>query len=133
MELHVVVQDVSMAFDSMRHERILDAHARSRINIGHQACLACELTQVKATIQIAGTGTTAPFDFSCRGKQGGVETPDEWNALLADTIAPVVACWNDRAWGFKLDSCLINHAIWAGFPASGADYVHRAHRGHPRR
>eukprot|EP00959_Pyramimonas_sp_CCMP1952_P426769 8938382-Pyramimonas_sp.AAC.1 len=46
------------------------------------ALLMHELHQIRATISLPLTEVSAPVDFQRGGKQGGVETPDGWNAMI---------------------------------------------------
>ena len=64
-------------------------------------------------------GTTTDFQFSRGGKQGGVETPDEWRAILDYILEPVINLWNAFGLGCVLPDTygeteiLVNHAVWA--------------------
>ena len=74
---------------------------------------------MQARITLPFVGTTPCFEFSKGGKQGGIETPDEWRAVLDYVFEPVIDFWNASGFGFMLpDSSgavevLVNHAIWA--------------------
>ena len=61
---------------------------------------------------------TSKFEFSGGGKQGGVETPDQWRAMFEHLCEPMISHWNELGSGFTLDDgsgqppTAINHAIW---------------------
>ena len=55
-------------------------------------------------------------------KQGGVETPDEWNALLEWVMTPLVKAWTEKGYGAALDiegKSRITHAHWLEFTRLG--------------
>ena len=61
-----------------------------------------------------GAGESLPFEFNSGGRQGGVETPDCFNAVIEDALDDVILSWTVRGLGFCLDSFgIINHAIFA--------------------
>ena len=74
---------------------------------------------MRGQITLPNVGTKQFFDFLKGWKQCGVETPDQWRALLDHILEPVVRTWCRSGFGFKLvdeneeDEYLINHAIWA--------------------
>jgi hypothetical protein len=78
-----------------------------------------ELTELEAYMSLPFVGQTQQFLFSGGGKQGGVETPDEWNCVIEYIMAPLVTDWCQRGYGFHLtegddeeeDTMLINHAV----------------------
>ena len=78
-----------------------------------------ELAGLQGFMVLPNVGATPRFDFGRGGKQGGVETPDEWNAVVNYVLEPVVRRWGALGLGFKLLVCdgviseLINHAVWA--------------------
>ena len=61
---------------------------------------------------------TAPFDIHKGGKQGGVETPDQWKITVEFILGPVIQAWTNMGLGFALTTedgtleALISHAIW---------------------
>lgn len=38
------------------------------------------------------------------GKQDGVETPDEWTAIVDYIMEPLVMAWGQRVWGMQLET-----------------------------
>ena len=111
-ELHCAVQDVLTAFDSMDHDLMFAALRQRGVRPGRVAANARELTVLQAVISLTGAGDSEPPPFTRGGKQGGVETADEWNALIEFVLGPIVNSWADKHWGVDLDGHLINHAIW---------------------
>eukprot|EP00973_Karenia_brevis_P026651 3676558-Karenia_brevis.AAC.1 len=78
------------------------------------AVLMREVSDMKAILSIPGAGDTYPFEFQRGGKQGGVETPDEWNWLIEETLEPVVDKWTRLGWGVCFETGeLVHHAVWA--------------------
>ena len=117
--LVTAVQDVKVAFDSMPHELIwesLVARGASALNAGlHMR----ELTALEAYITLPFVGETERFPFHKGGKQGGIETPDEWRALVEYILEPVIQSWSLKGFGFKMfedeseQAYAVNHAVWA--------------------
>ena len=63
-------------------------------------------------MQIPGAGCSQPFNFLKGGKQGAVETPDIFNAMVETCLEPLVHSWVSRGFGFQLDSHFVSHLIW---------------------
>ena len=78
-----------------------------------------ELSGMQARITLPHVGSTQAFDFERGGKQGGVETPGQWNASVDYIMRPVVSSWHQRGLGFWIDQAddpsakLVSHAVWA--------------------
>eukprot|EP00973_Karenia_brevis_P020823 2862405-Karenia_brevis.AAC.1 len=65
---------------------------------------------------IPTAGVTNAFNFGAGGKQGGIETPDEWNALLEFVMQPKVEEWIRKGWGAWCDPegrQRVTHVTWA--------------------
>ena len=79
-------------------------------------CLSGELSGLRANITIPGAGSTGRFPLERGGKQGGVETPDEFNILLQVILEPLVQSWSERGFGFvpEDNSTPVHHFVWAG-------------------
>eukprot|EP00973_Karenia_brevis_P047533 6597089-Karenia_brevis.AAC.1 len=98
----------------MRHCHISEALRQRGVDSGVRALLLQELIGVKATMYVPGAGATSGFEFQCGGRQGGVETPDEFNALLEAAFGELIASWTSRGYGILLEPFgLLHHAIWA--------------------
>ena len=112
-------QDVKTAFDSMPHELISKALTFKGVSSHFVGLHLRELSGMQATIKIPMVGETDLFPFCKGGKQGGVETPDEWRALVDFVLEPVVKAWENLHLGFCLvadaeeDKRIVTHAIWA--------------------
>ncbi|CAK0847987.1 unnamed protein product [Prorocentrum cordatum] len=110
--------DVSIAFDSMPHELMQDSLLARGVTARDVALLMGDLTGLRARITLPLAGTSEPFLFAKGGKQGGVETPDEWNCMTEHLMEPVVEKWTASSMGFKFPDeeggaqCLLNHAVW---------------------
>ena len=117
LQLHVYVssQDVATAFDAMDHELLKEAMLKRGLHPRLVFGLLRELTDMKGHISIPSAGTSEPFDFRKGGKQGGVETPDEWNMLVEFLLEPLVRSWRERGFGIQLVEWAtgITHVVWA--------------------
>lgn len=101
----------------MTQQSIADAWWARGAKPGVVAAHLRELTGLRAFITLPGIGDTDQFDYSKGGKQVGMETPDEWNALIEHMLEPLVASWRHRGFSFKVDLGgnqfeYINHAVW---------------------
>ena len=118
MPVVISCQDVKTAFDAMRHDVIHTALHRRGLSSHIIAVMMRELSGLKAVVSLPTAGTTEPFNYDRGGKQGGVETPDQWSCLLDYVMEPLVVQWADRKWGFVLktseeDARYITHAVFA--------------------
>ncbi len=115
--LLISCQDIRWAFDSLPHELISEALLARGVSPLDVGLHMRELTALTATITLPFVGSTAPFAFNKGGKQGGIETPDEWRAVVDYIMEPIVISWNERNVGFQLrdteTNVLVNHAVWA--------------------
>ena len=80
--------DVAIAFDSMDHELLVKGLLGRGLHPESVACLLRELSGMHADITIPGAGSTPRFPLERGGKQGGVETPDEFNLFIEHIIDP---------------------------------------------
>ena len=82
-----------------------------------------------SALSLPYVGETEPFEFNCGGKQGGVETPDQWRALIDFVMEPLVETWNAFGYGFRLpadtsdEDLLVHHASWADNAVLFADAI----------
>ena len=112
-------QDVKTAFDSVPHWLIGEALGMKGLSNLDVALQMRELTGLKARITLPCVGCTDFFDFEKGGKQGGVESPDQWRAVVDFILEPVVCSWQRRGYGFRIGNAddpiskLVNHAVWA--------------------
>ena len=80
----------------------------------HAATWMRELSFFKCSINLPGAGDSDWFDFQRGCKQGGVDTPKEFNMVLESAMEPSVLKWRLAGYGYKLQNgTLINHLIWA--------------------
>ena len=79
LPLFIASQDVATAFDSMDHQILAEAMIARGLEPPAVGSLLRELSGLRACISIAGAGSCHPFDFQRGGKQGGTETPVEFN------------------------------------------------------
>jgi hypothetical protein len=105
--------DVAVAFDSIDHDMLCTALLKRGLHPQQVCCLLRELSGMMAQISIAGAGSTARFPLERGGKQGGVETPDEFNILVEVILEPLANSWAARGFGFAMDNSVhINHLVW---------------------
>jgi hypothetical protein len=114
IEVFISSQDVATAFDSMDHDVLKAAMLSRGLHPRLVFGLLRELTEMKG-ISMPGAGTSESFHFGLGGKQGGVETPDEWNMLMESILEDVVNSWEDRQFGLRLPGWEkgITHVVWA--------------------
>ena len=82
------------------------------------AMLMRELTGKRTVMTLPSAGTTRPFDFTIGRKQGGVETPEEWLAIIEGLMEPLADVRATRGFGFPLTQTEgverhVCHAVWA--------------------
>lgn len=114
--LVMAAQDIQWAFDSMVHGLLMNSLLRRGLPAHMVANLMRELLGFQAQIRLPNTGVRPPFRFDRGGKQGGVETPDQFNTLLEAIMEPVVVSWRERCLGLKIDEDSeerIAHLTWA--------------------
>ena len=113
------MQDVQTAFDSMSHDLIYSAMIGRGASYNDVGLHMRELTGMRGQISLPHVGGTKLFNFTRGGKQGGIETPDQWRVVIDHLLEPVVHKWGAQGFGFKLvdddgdAEQLVNHAIWA--------------------
>ena len=118
LPLLVSVQDVKFAFDSMPHGLIQAALLARGVAPQYVGLHTRELAGLQGNITLPFVGTTEMFDFDKGGKQGGVETPGEWRAVVDYIMEPVVRDWRSSSMGFEFveeegKGYRLTHAIWA--------------------
>ena len=77
-----------------------------------------EVSGIQCSIELDGAGRSEQFPLERGGKQGGVETPDVFNGMVQSLMAPVLASWAQRGFGFDLsdlgeESTVLTHLVWA--------------------
>ena len=114
LPLLIGCQDMQAVFDSMPHEGIKSSLLARGVPAHDVGLYVEQLSGMKATIHLPGVGETGDFTFSCGGKQGGIETPDEWRALVEHVMDPLVRSWSVAGYGFSLGDgqILVSHAVW---------------------
>ena len=117
--LAIAMQDVQTAFDSMPHGLIRESLLARGVSPQVAGLHVRELTGMHAYIRLPHAGQTVLFPYTKGGKQGGIETPDEWKAVVDSIMLPIVEDWNTLNFGFSLTDedgeqrLLVNHAVWA--------------------
>ena len=74
-----------------------------------------EVSGMICSLSLPGAGPSERFDLERGGKQGGVETPEEFNIMLEAAPEDVVSRRDLFGHGFALDDddSRITHLIWA--------------------
>ena len=99
MPIIMAAQDVQFAFDSMQHTDIAAALRARGVCAGLIAAHLRELVGKRASISLPGVGKTTPFQYTKSGKQGGIQIPEECNALLHHIFEPLVFIMDhERLW-----------------------------------
>ena len=97
----------------MRHERIRSALDKQGIGATGVRMELRELTNVSLTLKLPGAPSSAPVPLEKGGIQGGVRTPDQFNAIIETALARPVQIWQERAWGIQLDNGFrLTHLVW---------------------
>ena len=117
--IHIAIQDVETAFDSVPHWLIEEALIHQGVKPRTTQAIMAEYSDLRAKIKIPEVGTSDWFTYTKGAKQGGVETPDIWKIVLDYLFDPVISQWAEKQWGFKVkdeDGELIttlSHGIFA--------------------
>ena len=75
-----------------------------------------ELSCMKARLTLPGCAPSEYFDFLRGGKEGGVDTPDIFAAVMEYILEPCVQEWHKSGAGFKCtanDTLFVNRIVWA--------------------
>ena len=114
LPIHMGKGDVGHAFGSMSHP-VLDASLkRRRLPLRLSAATLREL--VAASLFVRVQDAVSPLVVLGKGgRQGGTETPAEWNFLLDHALHDTVQCWLRRRYGWDPGDGLppISHVAWA--------------------
>ena len=113
----VASMDVKTAFDSVLHEVLDDALGGQDISVSARIAMLSGLFGKSGRIRLPDAGLSPDFPFLRGGKQGGVETPDQFNVIMDACFRDLVGIWSAFGMGFRLDEYdgapLLNHVIWA--------------------
>ena len=118
LPLVTAMQDVQTEFDSMSHDLICNAMLGRGATQNPAGLHMRELTGMRAQINLPNDDTTEFFNFTKGGKQGGIETLDQWRMLVDHLLEPVVQKWCALGLGVKLvdddgeNDIIINRTIW---------------------
>ena len=107
------VWDILTAFDLMQHKVIGDALTATGICATGLRMELRELTDVSMTLQLPNTPLSGPVPLQKAGIQGGVCTPDQFNAVMEHALYKPVQWWQERKWGIILDDGhRLTHLVW---------------------
>ena len=70
---------------------------------------------MRGNMVLPGMPASERFDIQRGGKQGGVETPEVFNAMIETLMSPLVRLWRDKGYGFKYGDYedTLTHLVWA--------------------
>ena len=91
--------DVAIAFDKIDHAVLAKSLQARGLHPQQVAVLLRELTGIEASLSILGADSSDPFPLEVGEKQGGAETPDEFNILVETALQPLVSSWSHRNFG----------------------------------
>eukprot|EP00973_Karenia_brevis_P038554 5319653-Karenia_brevis.AAC.1 len=107
--------DIEIAFDSMDHDMLARSLQSRGLHPLLIRALVREIRFMEGDMAITGVAISQRFRFQRGGKQGGVETPAEFNVMVETLMQPVVASWKERGYGFKFreEDEALTHLVWA--------------------
>ena len=108
--------DIAVAFDSVDRQVMADILSRRGLHPNLVRAIMREVSFMKCNISLPGVDACDRFDMQTGGKQGGVETPTLFNAMIDSILLPVVKSWRQRSMGFSFgdeDERPLSHLIWA--------------------
>ena len=116
--LSVFSADALTAFDSMQHPTLDATLTRRKVDPYVHANLIREVSNMSFTLSLPAVGKTNPQLFNAGGKQGGVETPDEFNLIVEDIWSDTSKRWEEKGMGFTfimgdLPPMTVSHGQWA--------------------
>ncbi len=63
-----------------------------------------ELSGMRCSISMLGKEPSERFNMETGGKQGGVETPEVFNAMIEWALDPLAQSWAERGMGFDFEN-----------------------------
>ena len=107
------VGDILTAFDLMKHDQICSALAKKGIGATGGRMEMRELSDVSLTLQLPGAPLSSAVPLEKAGIQGGVRTPDQFNAMIEHALYKLAQIWQERRWGIELDNGFrLTHLVW---------------------
>jgi len=115
LDLWFSTQDVVTAFDCMDHGKMQCALVGLGLHPALVRAIMVELADLKGRAFIPGAGMTEDFPVWTGGRQGGVETPKLWVALLMFLMGPLIPTWIARSLGYlpRGSTDMLTHLLWA--------------------
>ena len=109
--------DAKTAFDAMKHQALDVAMQNRGLSITSRLALLRELFGKTAFLNIPAAGSSKTFPFLRGGKQGGVETSDEFNLVVESAMEELTRWWDFWEMGFQMDGGsdgeeLFHHVTW---------------------
>ena len=106
--------DVRAAFDHLSLEVVCRALEYWRFDPHLVRALLEESLGLSATAVFPGAPPTQDFDFNSNIRQGGVEAPWEWNAVMRHFLALLSPRWEYKGYGIDLPYMRrLTHLVWA--------------------
>ena len=105
--------DIATAFDLLSHTLVREALSGFGVHPAVTLVLLQELMQCSAQLEVPTAGTIPDIPCECGGCQGGVDTPDAFNAAVAWLLGPLAASWKIRGYGLRAEQAVVTHVVWA--------------------
>ena len=108
--------DVATAFDTINHGDLTKALAQRGMRPNLVRALLREVSFMKCNTTLPGASPSDRFPMCCGGKQGGIETPEEFNVMIEFVLQPLVDRGRHERMGFCFgedDERPLSHLIWA--------------------
>ena len=106
--------DVKAAFDNLTLQEVLDSLLFWQFEPNLIRALLEESMELTAVADFPGTDPTEHFGFNKCIRQGGVEAPWEWNAVMRKYLAILVPSWQERGMGVHISHRRsLTHVVWA--------------------
>ena len=107
------VGDVLTAFDLIRHDDIGKALFAKGVSTSGIRAELRELEGVHIVVEMPGGISSSPVPLLKAGIQGGVRTPDQFNAIMENALYKPVQRWAELGWGIRVaDNFMLTHLIW---------------------
>lgn len=106
--------DVRAAFDNLSLQSVFDALKYWGFAPELIRALLEESLDLEASARFPGISPTPGFRFNRSVRQGGVESPWEWNAVMRHLLSLLVPSWEGRGFGIDVPYMRrLTHLVWA--------------------
>ena len=110
----IISADIQSAFDSMRHEDILQSMKDHHIPDKLIAAFARELALLIASATLEGITSAQDAKYRRGVRRGGTEGPFQWNLATDSILKDCVKEWQRKGYGINTsDNTRITNLFWA--------------------